>query len=88
MHSDNLKKLLRDCGLDTDVHGFRSSFRTWAAENKIDDTAAEAVLAHKEPNPYIRTTLYEARIAIMNDWAKYLDIWPFPSRKGENAPPQ
>ena len=83
MHSDNLKKLLRDCGLDTDVHGFRSSFRTWAAENKIDDTAAEAVLAHKEPNPYIRTTLYEARIAIMDKWAKYLNIWPLPSRKGE-----
>ena len=87
MHSDNLKKLLRDCGLDTDVHGFRSSFRTWAAENKIDDTAAEAVLAHKEPNPYIRTTLYKARIAIMDKWAKYLNIWPLPSRKGKNTPP-
>ena len=88
MHSDNLKKPLRECGLELDVHGLRSCFRTWAAENKIDETAAEAVLAHKEPNPYVRTTLYNARIVIMNDWAKYLDIWPLPSRKGEKTPPK
>ncbi len=56
MHSDNLKKPLRDCGLDTDVHGFRSSFRTWAAENNIDEKAAEAVLAHKEPSPRSKLT--------------------------------
>ena len=87
MHSDNLKKLLRENGIDADVHGSRSSLRTWAYEKGIDDKAAEAVLAHKEPNPYIRTTLYKARIAIMDDWAKHLNIWPLPpTNRGKHTP--
>ena len=27
-------------------HGFRTSFRTWAAENRIDRQVAESALAH------------------------------------------
>ena len=88
MHSDNLKKLLRDNGIEADVHGARATIRSWMAEEGTDEKVAEAVLAHKEPNPYIRTTLYNKRIAIMNDWAEYLNIWPLPSRKGEKTPPQ
>ncbi|MDE0232065.1 MAG: tyrosine-type recombinase/integrase [bacterium] len=85
MHSDNLKKPLRDNGIDADVHGSRSSLRTWAILEDIDDNAAEAVLAHKERNVYVRTTLFKARITIMNDWADHLNLWPLPSR--ENTTP-
>ena len=87
MHSDNLKKLFRDNGIDADVHGLRSSMRTWMADTGIPDNVAEAVLAHKKRNPYVRTTHYKDRISIMNDWAKYLNIWPLPSRKQEKHPP-
>ena len=87
MHSDNLKKLFRDNGIDSDVHGLRSSLRTWMADTGIPDNIAEAVLAHKKRNPYLHTTHYNKRISIMNDWAKYLNIWPLPSRKQEKHPP-
>ena len=86
MHPDHLKKLFRDNGIDADVHGLRTSLRTYMEDTGIPDNVAEAVLAHKKRNPYIRTTHYKARIPIMNDWAKYLNIWPLPSRKQEKHP--
>ena len=86
MHSDNLKMLLRDNGIDADVHGLRSSLRTWMEDTGIPDNVEEAVLPHKKRNPYVRTTNYEKRILIMNDWATYLNIWPLPTRNGETSP--
>ena len=87
MHSDNLKKLFRDNGIDADIHGLRSSLRTHMEDIGIPDNIAEAVLAHKKRNPYLRTTHYNKRLPIMNNWAKYLNIWPLPSRKQEKHPP-
>jgi integrase len=54
-------------------HGFRSSFRVWAAEepNHPKDVA-EFALAHKLPDPveaaYQRSTLFEARKSLMQSW--------------------
>lgn len=54
-------------------HGFRSSFRVWAAEepNRPKDVA-EFALAHKLPDPveaaYQRSTLFEARKSLMQSW--------------------
>jgi integrase len=87
MHSDNLKKLLRVQNIDADVHGSRSSFRSWAATREdISTEAAEAVLAHKERNPYVRTTYYRPRIAIMNKWADTSTSGHYPPEKGNNIP--
>ncbi len=49
-------KVLRDGGEPFDAHGFRSSFRDWAAENMphIPDAVAEIALAHEEPNKVTR----------------------------------
>ncbi|MET3842073.1 site-specific integrase [Bradyrhizobium sp. OAE829] len=56
-------------------HGFRSSFRDWAAEHGYDDAAAEAALAHKVSDDviaaYKRTTFFELRKQMMKDWADY-----------------
>ena len=58
-------------------HGFRSSFRDWAAE-KTDHPreVIEAALAHVVQNPveaaYRRTDLFQRRRILMEDWSRYL----------------
>jgi len=61
--------------LDYTVHGFRSSFRDWAAENGISDRLAEFALAHglKDTTEaaYNRTNLVEQRRSVMQAWADF-----------------
>jgi integrase len=56
-------------------HGFRSTFRDWAAERGYQDPVAEAALAHSVPDAvvaaYKRTTFFELRKKMMDDWATY-----------------
>ena len=59
-------------------HGFRSSFRDWAAEQtSTPREVAEAALAHTVRNPteaaYARSDLFDRRRRLMNDWASYLN---------------
>jgi integrase len=62
-------------GLPPVPHGFRSTFRDWAAENKYDRDLAERALAHKvgkkTENAYQRSKLIELRKPLMNAWAKF-----------------
>ena len=44
--------LIRDMGIQGTVHGFRSSFRTWCAENGEDRQLAEMALAHVGGRPH------------------------------------
>ncbi len=57
------------------THGFRSSFKSWAADNELNRLAVETCLAHKVTNKveaaYLRTTLLEPRRRIMQSWADY-----------------
>ena len=69
--------LLRALKIAAVPHGFRSSFRDWAAEETDHPReVAEAALAHKVRNPieaaYRRTDLFERRRRLMDDWARYL----------------
>ena len=69
--------LLRRMGVkDATVHGFRTSFRTWAGENGVEFETAERCLAHAVGNAasqaYNRTTLLERRRPIMSAWAAYI----------------
>lgn len=72
-----LTKRLRDMGLGKTVtaHGFRSSFKTWAAENSVDDLVSEAALAHADANKvraaYQRSDFIDERRHIMQRWSKY-----------------
>jgi integrase len=72
-----LSKLIKELGIDADVHGFRTSFRTWAQEQTdYPREIAEAALAHKVGDAveqaYARSDLFEKRRAMMADWADYL----------------
>ena len=58
------------------THGFRSSFRDWAAERtNYPREVAEAALAHvtgdKVEAAYRRTDLFEKRRRLMRDWANF-----------------
>lgn len=57
------------------VHGFRSTFRDWTAEQGYDRDMAELALAHtvgsEVERAYRRTDMIERRRALMQDWANY-----------------
>ena len=77
MSDATLAKVLRvNGGGAYTVHGFRSSFRDWAAEIGFADSWAEAALAHTNPNrtesAYRRTTFFEQRKdKLMPAWASF-----------------
>jgi len=62
-------------GLPPVPHGFRSTFRDWAAEAGYDRDLAERAIAHKVGNKtetaYQRSKLLEQRRPLMNAWAKF-----------------
>ena len=69
-----LRRLKRD---DVTVHGFRSTFRDWAAEQTDHPReVAEAALAHvvgdATERAYRRGDALEKRRTLLDDWAKYL----------------
>ena len=57
-------------------HGFRSSFRDWAAETGVSREVAEAALAHVVQDPveaaYRRTDFFEQRRSVMEQWGAYV----------------
>jgi integrase len=58
------------------VHGFRSTFRDWAADcTNYPDAVAEVALSHVNDDEteaaYKRTDLFEKRRALMSDWADF-----------------
>jgi len=68
--------LLRRIEPNITVHGFRSSFRDWVAEEtNHSPEVAEMALAHKITNKveaaYRRGKLIERRRALMEDWGDY-----------------
>ena len=72
-----LRRLLKRCGINCVPHGFRSSFRDWAAEETNHPREViEAALAHVVQNQveaaYARSDLFERRRRLMDDWADYL----------------
>jgi integrase len=71
-----LTQLLKRMDYGVTVHGFRSSFRTWAAEQtNFAREVAEQALAHAIPDAteraYKRTTLFDKRRQLMAAWARY-----------------
>lgn len=61
---------------DLTAHGFRSTFRDWAAEStSFPSDMAEMALAHaigdKVEAAYRRGDMLKKRFRMMNDWAKY-----------------
>mgnify|MGYP001060719336 CR=1 FL=1 len=81
MSDMTLLKVLRDMSEPFHVHGFRSTFTDWAANEGFADAVVEAALAHKTPDAvqaaYRRTTYLGtpdqpgARVKLMDAWGRY-----------------
>ncbi len=77
LSNTTLSKLIKELGLAAVPHGFRSSFRDWAAEwTNTPREVVEAALAHTVQNAteaaYARSDLFERRRRLMDEWATYL----------------
>ncbi|PGH56511.1 integrase [Azospirillum palustre] len=73
----SMAMVLRRMKVDATPHGFRSTFRTWAAEcTSTPHEVAEAALAHTQGDKvvaaYQRGDLFEKRRALMEGWAAFL----------------
>ena len=73
-----LRRLLQDRNIAAVPHGFRSTFRDWAAEETNHPReVVEAALAHMVQNKveaaYARSDLFERRRRLMDEWAVYVD---------------
>ena len=73
-----LRRLLQDRNITAVPHGFRSTFRDWAAEETNHPReVVEAALAHMVQNKveaaYARSDLFERRRRLMDEWAVYVD---------------
>ena len=73
-----LPKMLQYVGVPAVAHGFRSSFRDWAAEEtdhprEVIEAALAHVVQNKVEAAYARSDLFDRRRRLMDDWAAYLD---------------
>jgi len=71
-----LTRVIRRLGYNVTAHGFRSTFRDWAAETTgYPNHVVEMALAHAIANgveaAYRRGDLFEKRRRLMHDWADY-----------------
>lgn len=73
-----MMKAIRDMKITgVTVHGFRSSFTDWTAEQTdFPKEVADKALAHRVPNAveaaYRRTDFFEKRRALMREWAAFV----------------
>ena len=69
-------RVLRRAGVDSTVHGFRSSARSWMAESGVPAEVAEACLAHvprsQVVQAYQRSDLLERRAQVLQAWSDYI----------------
>ena len=71
---------LRRANLSYTAHGFRSSFRDWAAEatnfpREVAESALAHTLANKVEAAYRRSDLFDKRRELMDAWTRYLEVW-------------
>ena len=63
------------------VHGFRSTFRTWAGETtdyprEVIEMALAHIVGNKVENAYWRGDMYDKRAKLMQDWAQFATQLP------------
>ena len=77
LSANAFSRMLKKLSVEAVPHGFRSSFRDWAAENTDASYAVmELALSHDVGNAviqsYARSDLLERRRKLMEDWAMYI----------------
>lgn len=70
--------VMRRMKVDAVPHGFRSSFRDWAAErtaypHEMAEMALAHVISNKTERAYRRSDLFDKRRRMMEDWSKFCD---------------
>lgn len=83
-----MERVLDRMGVKVTVHGFRSTFRDWAAETTAyPGDVVEMALAHAISNAveaaYRRGDLFDKRRRLMEDWASFCALAPM--AKGANV---
>jgi integrase len=79
MSMTTLRSPLRRMGrADLTAHGFRSTFRDWAAEstghpNHVVEQALAHTIGNQVEAAYRRGDLFAKRVLLMDDWAAYLE---------------
>ncbi len=72
-----LSKLVSSLDLGGTLHGFRTSFRMWAAEIGAAREVAEACLSHQvgdaTERAYARSDLLEQRRQLLEKWGAYVN---------------
>ena len=73
-----LRRLLQRLGIAAVPHGFRSTFRDWAAEEtehrrEVIEAALAHVVGNKVEAAYARSDLFERRRLLMDDWSTYVN---------------
>ncbi len=73
-----ISKMVRGLGIGAVPHGFRSSFRDWAAEcsdapREVCELALAQVNSDRVEAAYRRTDLFERRRELMQEWSAFLD---------------
>lgn len=74
-----MSMLLRRMKVDVTVHGFRSSFRDWAAEctafpHEVCEMALAHTIGNKGEAAYRRGDLFEKRRRLMDEWAGFCRV--------------
>ena len=87
LDAQRLVHLLQTHQIAAVPHGFRSSFRDWAAEEtnhprEVIEAALAHVVQNKVEAAYARSDLFERRRHLMDDWAAYLGG----ERQPDNSP--
>ncbi len=77
LKDEALSQILRELEIPAVPHGFRSSFRDWAAEETNHPReVVEAALAHvvrdRTEAAYARSDLFERRRRLMEEWGSYV----------------
>ena len=72
-----LSKLVKELGYEAHVHGFRTSFKTWAQQktdfpDEVSEMALAYTLRNKAKAAYAGSNLLEKRAELMESWAGYL----------------
>jgi integrase len=87
----SMTMVVRRMGVETTVHGFRSTVRDWAGDRTdFAREVAEAALAHvvgdETERAYRRSDALEKRRALMDSWADYVGLGSPPKTDTDGAP--
>ena len=76
--SATMLKILKREGVDSTVHGFRSSFRQWCQAENVPFEVAEAALAHQPQEAvvraYARSDYFDERRGIMEAYSVFVCV--------------